>query len=353
MIRTSIAVALLLCVVAVGAEPKKPRVLVLPLGGDAEQRERERVAVSIRAKLDRQGVYEPLDQFTSAEIVTGKKIDAATPVDDVVKLAADEAPELIIWGQLDGGELRLNVLDTRFNKTKADLFAERINEPTDIRFAIEKLVESLAGSKAHEHMTEDAVVHDEQAEKLWKDGPNLFKEGTFDAPGEWHGILADKKWTPVVQSEAPGDDGVIIRKSGDQQFLQMKLSKATAESYGLACLSGKIQIEPKTRYRISFRYRSDGPTVRPFIKGYFIHEGAEREIYRRQIPPPEKNTHGQWVEVVDEMNPQHQTFPPTFLRIDFYAYLAAGTVEFDDVVIKAVGEQTRTAKDEAIDQPVR
>jgi len=40
------------------------------------------------------------------------------------------------------------------------------------------------------------------------------------------------------------------------------------------------------------------------------------------------------------------------LKIDLYAYLASGTVMFDDVVLKAVGEQTRDAKDKAIKAPV-
>lgn len=351
LLRISIVVLLLFAVAF--ADEKKPRVAVLPVAGDAKQVERDRVAASIRAKLDRQGVYEPIDQFTSADLAKDQKFDLSTSPEEMIKLTADEAPDVIIWGQFDGGELTLNVLDTRTSKTKPAVFNEKIEHATDIRFAVEKLVEAMPGGKQHEHMTETAVVRDEEAEKLWKEGPNLFKEGTFDAAGDWRGILADKKWTPAIQSEAAGEDGVILRKSGDQQYLEMKLTRATAESYGLACLSGPMKIEPKTRYRISFRYRSDGPTVRPFIKGYFMHDGAEREIYRRQIPPPDANTKGKWVEVVDELNPQQQTFQPEFLRVDFYAYLAPGTVEFDDVVIKAVGAQTRQAKDEAMDQPVK
>lgn len=349
-IRTSI-VLLLVCSLAL-AEEKKPRVAVLPIAGDAKPAERERVAAAVRAKLERQGVYEPLDKFTSADLVKGKKFDLSTAPEEMIELVADEAPEVIIWGQYDAGELILNVLDTRTSKTRPAVFHQKIDHPTEIRFFVEKLVEEMPGGKPHEHMTEVAVVHDEKAERLWKEGPNLFKEGAFDEPGEWRGILAGDKWAPPVQSEPAKPDGVIIRQSGEQKHLEMRISKATAETYGLACVSGPIKIEPKTRYRIAFRYRSDGPVIRPFIKGYFMHEGHEREIYRRQVPP-RGSTNGQWVEVVDELNPQHQAFQPEFLRIDFYIYLHAGTVEFDDVVIKAVGDQTRQAKDEAMDQPVR
>jgi hypothetical protein len=74
---------------------------------------------------------------------------------------------------------------------------------------------------------------------------------------------------------------------------------------------------------------------------------GEREIYRRQVPPSEK-TDGKWVTIVDELNPQHASAKVETLRIDLYAYLHPGVVEFDDVVLKAVGKQTRQMKDDAI-----
>ena len=49
------------------------------------------------------------------------------------------------------------------------------------------------------------------------------------------------------------------------------------------------------------------------------------------------------------MNPQsHQGFPVQELRVDLYAYLDAGTVEFDDVQLKAVGAQTHHPHDDAM-----
>jgi hypothetical protein len=341
----------LLLLASIGlAEDAKPRVAVFPLGGQATEKERERASFAIRAKLDRQGVYEPIDGPTMLELAGKKQIDFLSSIDEVLELSADEKPDLIIWGQYDN-ELKLNILDTRISKTKVQTFSQKIDHATDVRFAVEALVESLPGGKKHEHVTEVAVVNDETAEKLWRDNPNLFAEGTFDKPGDWRGILGPDKYAPKVVDRAPNPDEVVIRRSGDEQTLAMRLTVKTAESYGLACLSGKIPIEPDTRYRISFRYKSDGPIGRPFIKGYFVHEGAEREIYRRQVPKLAA-TQGEWVEVVDELNPQHTTFTVQFLRVDFYAYLKPGTVEYDDVVIKAVGKQTRQAKDAALDKPV-
>ncbi len=345
-----IALSLILIACAF-AEDVKPKVAVFPLGGTASEKERERAAFSIRAKLERQGVYEPIDGYTMKDLVGEKKIDFLSAIDDVVALSKDEKPDILIWGEY-GAQLKLNVLDLRDGgKLKAREFTHAIDHATDVRFAVEALVESLPGSKKHEHVTEEAVVRDAAAEQAWKEGPNLFAEGTFDKPGDWRGMLAKDKYPPEVVSREPKPDEVIIRKEGDAQYLQMSLTKGTAESYGLACLGGKVMIEPGTRYRISFRYKSDGPVSRPFIKGYTIHKGEEREIYRRQVPP-QGGTKGEWVEVVDELNPQHTTFPAQFIRVDFYAYLHPGLIAYDDVVIKAVGAQTRRATDEALDKPV-
>jgi hypothetical protein len=332
-------------------EAPKPRVAVLPLSGDASEKERERAAFSIRAKLDRQGVYEPIDGPTMRELLGETKAGFDTPAEKVKEWTADEKLDLIIWGQLSK-QLQLHILDLRKPDAKPIDYVADIGHATDIRLAVEELIEKLPGSKKFEHMTEEAVVRDPAAEKAWEKGPNLMKEGAFDAAGEWRAILAGNKYPPEVVERGPNADEVVIRKiDKDQHVLSMKLSKDTAETYGLACLSGKIPIEPSTRYRISFRYKSDGPTIRPFIKGYFTHKGEEREIYRRQIPARAK-TNGDWVEVIDELNPQHPTFKVEYLRVDFYAYLHPGKVEFDDVVIKAVGAQTRVAKDEALDLPV-
>jgi hypothetical protein len=143
--------------------------------------------------------------------------------------------------------------------------------------------------------------------------------------------------------------------AGDQNVLAMNLSRTAAENNGLACLSESIKIEPKTRYRLSFRYKSDGPKLHVFVKGYTMAKNlegklVEREIYRRQVPPTGK-TNGEWVTIVDELNPQHPAYPVQYLKVDLYAYLHPGMVMFDDVVLKAVGAQTRVAKDKAIKPP--
>jgi hypothetical protein len=40
--------------------------------------------------------------------------------------------------------------------------------------------------------------------------------------------------------------------------------------------------------------------------------------------------------------------PPAFLKVDLYAHLSPGRVQYSDVEVKAVGEPTRKATDDAI-----
>jgi hypothetical protein len=80
------------------------------------------------------------------------------------------------------------------------------------------------------------------------------------------------------------------------------------------------------------------------VKGYTLVPSAigkhleARETYKRQVPPSGA-TDGKWVTIIDDVNPHHDEFPVQKLRIDLYACLAPGVVEFADVQLKAVGMQ--------------
>jgi hypothetical protein len=107
-----------------------------------------------------------------------------------------------------------------------------------------------------------------------------------------------------------------------------------------------IAIRANTRYRLVFKYKSDGPTLHVFVKGFTSGKDLAgkpelREVYRRQVSPTDE-THGQWQTIECDMNPRHPAFPVQFLKVDLYAYLHPGTVMFDDIQLKAVGWQSST-----------
>jgi len=346
------------------ADEPKPKVAVFPLGGDAKPEAREKIGFSMRAKIDREGTYEPIDGPTMADLVGELTFPVDTKLDQVEKFAKDADADVMIWGQLDaagaGYLLKVKVFDRRQLDPLPHVFEKQINEPTDMRFVVEEILQTLADMKAFEHPNEVAVQHDAMAEKLWAENPNLVINGTFDDAANWDGIYQAEKYAVKFTDAIPNADKIAIYRMplvGDHpnNVLAMNLSKNAAENNGLACLSDAIAIDPKTRYRLSFRYKSDGPVLHVFVKGYTLAknlkgEMVDRECYRRQVPPSGE-TNGEWVTIIDELNPQHVVFPVQKLRIDLYAYLKPGTVMFDDIVLKAVGGQTRIAKDAAIKPP--
>jgi hypothetical protein len=212
------------------------------------------------------------------------------------------------------------------------------------------------------------VQNDPKSIQLWNANPNLAADGDFATSGPWTALLRSEKYPAPLSDSLPAVDKVVIfqkrAKPGtdhdddrlenvpNHNVLAMNLSKDVAESNGLACLSAPIQIQPDTRYRIQFKYKSYGPTLHVFVKGYIkgkdIHgDEADVQDYECQVPPT-GSTDGKWSTIVCDINPQNPSGPPKFLKIDLYAYLSPGVVMFDDVQLKSVGQQTRHAVDDAI-----
>jgi hypothetical protein len=338
-----------------GDDAPRPKVAVFPLGGSADQDLRDKVGFSLRAKLDREGTYEPIDGPSMNDLVAGRSapISYQTKLDEVKSLAQDAQATVLIWGQLDDKTLKLHVFDSRTPTTPPSNLEKHINAPTDLRFAIEEVLQTLPGIKPFEHPSEVSVQNDPASAAAWKANPNLVSHGDFEgdeASAQWNALLREQKYNPPFSKEMPDVDRVAIVPDPDNpagRVLAMNLSKDVAESNGLACISSPIPIEPGTRYRLQFRYKSDGPRLHVFVKGYATVNGEEREVYRRQVPPSGK-TRGKWVTVVDDMNPQNGRVAVERLRVDLYTYLSPGTVMFDDVMLKAVGKLSHIAKDDAI-----
>lgn len=349
-------------------EEGRPRVAFFPLGGNAKEELRQRAGFSLRMKLDRDGAYDVIDGPRMDELAAELKepLTAASSAEPLKELAALVRADVLVWGDMtnmpEGATLRLKILDMREGPAaRPRELVKVIRQPTDLRFVSEQILETLPGVAKFEHPTEEAVTNDALAEKMWREQPNLVKNWDFSSAGSWKGIYMSEYYDVPVSDKLPPVDKVVIYRmpdgrGGTNNVLAMNLSRYCAENNGLACLSDAMEIAPDTRYRLSFRYRSDGPTLHVFVKGYTMFENirgerAMREIYRRQVPPTGK-TDGQWVTVIDDLNPQHVVFPVQFLKVDLYAYLHPGLVMFDDIILKPVGKQTRKAKDEAIDKPV-
>jgi hypothetical protein len=343
----------------------KPVVAVFPLGGTSDQALRDRIGFSIRAKLDRDGTYEPLDQFAMKDLASAatEPLSADTSTDTIKTLATDSGAVVLIWGDCSPAngqdDLRLEVLDLRASPPTPRSFEETIADSTQVRFVVEKFLQTLPGIAPFEHPNENPVQHDAVSDAEYRRNPNLVVDGDFTQAGHWNALLAADKYPVQISDQLPDEDKVCIYQmpvgAAKHNVLAMNLTKDTAESYGLACLSDPIEIEPGTKYRVHFRYQSDGPTLHVFVKGYtrgqnIAGQPADLEIYRLQVPPTGA-TDGKWQTVEADMNPSSAATvlpdatdqPVRRLRVDLYAYLKAGTVFFDDVELKAVGRQDPAA----------
>jgi hypothetical protein len=354
---------LFLCLSAIpclAADPPKPKIAVFPIAGSDEATLRERAGFSLRAKIDREGHYEAISGIEMQEAAgeSGEKYD--TDVLAVEKLAQPLDADVAIWGDLSDKTLRIKIFDFRQLSPLPFELKQEIDQPTDLRFVSEKILEHLAGIKHFDHPTTDAVTDDESADRLWKENPNLVVNGDFSEAGHWERLYMAERNTIDFSNSLPDADQIVIYPAADDEgksnkALAMTLSRTAAENNGLAALSEPISIQPDTRYRLQFRYKSDGPRLHVFVKGYtLVPDGKggkiEREIYRRQVPPSGE-TAGEWKTIETDLNPQHTTFPVQQLRVDLYAYLHPGTVLFDDVMLKVVGKPTRKATDAALDRP--
>ena len=113
--------------------------------------------------------------------------------------------------------------------------------------------------------------------------------------------------------------------------------------------SQPFPVEEGAKYRFQCRWRTSGPAVKVFIKCYdatadeyrrasdsesAASQKRGREVYRSQqnLTGPKKtwNTHTQ------DFTPRHTKYSPQWGRVMLYAYIGAGTVDFDDVVVKQI-----------------
>lgn len=347
-----------------------PRVAVFPLAGDSAAEVREKVGFSIRTKFARDRVYEPIDGVTMAEIAGDAPPALGAIPADVAKLAAHEKPAILIWGELTGGTptsvaeatLRLKVLDLRVPDAKPVDVTKKLADPTDLRFVVEEIVQVVPGVGPIRRPNEQEVIDDDTSRALWVKNPNLIANGDFSAAGKWNVLYEAQKYLIAPAKDLPAEDKVNIYTpppaAGEKPnpVLAMKLSRYAAENPGMACLSDAIPIAPGRRYRVSFRYQSDGPTTHVFVKGYTTGKdingnAAERECFRTQVNPTGP-TEGKWRTVVADINPYHPTFKVEHLRVDLYAYLSPGVILWDDVVVKEIGELTKKPKDDALDKPI-
>jgi len=177
---------------------------------------------------------------------------------------------------------------------------------------------------------------DPEEEKRWKEGPNLVI-GDFEK-----GLKHPVGWDPLppyVTWERPTADS-------HGRFIRFSFPKSVAASTGVLYYSDFFKIEAGAKYRFQCRWRTTGSSVKVFIKcydelptrfaGYKISpRGKEkREVYRSQQNL--KGPKNQWNVHTEDFTPRHTMYTPRWGRVMLYAYWPAGTVDWDDIVLKQI-----------------
>ncbi|MGQ9503978.1 MAG: hypothetical protein ACUVQG_11295 [Thermogutta sp.] len=216
------------------------------------------------------------------------------------------------------------------------------------------------------------------AEENWQKNPNLILGGDFEKairgiPVGWEDRGGQER-EPLGRLVA----WVVDPTDPSNHVIRFAFDQGVGDSTGVMYYSLPFQVQEGATYRFQCRWRSDGPAVKVFIKCYaempseyrleqtvpgilprdatsapsaaqragsssrsgtanrggYPDWSQMRECYRSQ-----QNLKGPlntWNIHTEDFTPRHTQYTPTWGRVMLYAYLGAGTVEFDDVVIKMI-----------------
>jgi hypothetical protein len=110
---------------------------------------------------------------------------------------------------------------------------------------------------------------------------------------------------------------------------------------GAKIFTDYIRVEPGMRYRLKADVKSNGPTVKIFVKGYAKFEGGFRKFY--QCYKNVKPATGQWKTWERTFNPTIRSPKVTHIRVMPYAYWPPGQAWIDNVEVTRVGKDDPAA----------
>ncbi|MGA2796571.1 MAG: hypothetical protein ABSE63_03220 [Thermoguttaceae bacterium] len=222
---------------------------------------------------------------------------------------------------------------------------------------VKQMLDALYRRQSGESYSVDPV-----AEANWNKNPNLVGGGDFQTGTG--GVL--KGWESVggQQREPLGKLVQWVAEEGNPQnkIIRFTFDKAVAEEEGVMYYSDYFPVEEGAKYRFQCRWKTNGPNVKVFIKCYdevntpyqknsdgpdasaTSRKGSKdrnppetaqrREVYRSQQNL--KGPKNAWNTHTEDFTPTHTKYSPKWGRVMLYAYLKAGVVEFDDVIVKQI-----------------
>ncbi len=328
------------------------------------------VGEMIWKKLEREGGFvidESMYDIRDLCAARGRKITPETPLEEVAKVVRNDfEADIGIWGSVErapGHEWDVYDLTIKCVDFTAGPEPKVIYEKTGVRtqvvseiphLYVKEMLDKLYGRKPG-----GPPPVDQLAEENWKNNPNLvaggdFQRGMGGVPVGWESRGGQHR-------EPLGNLVKWIAETGSSgnKVIRFTFDEGVGNGYGVMYYSKPFPVDEGAKYRFQCRWRSNGPNAKVFIKCYdemasqyrpgssptsgtraggrgsYAAETTEpREGYRSQMDMKgPKNT---WNVHVEDFTPEHTRYTPRWGRVMLYAYLGAGVVEFDDIVLKQI-----------------
>ena len=322
-------------------------------------------------KLEREGGFiipESMIDVRDLCAATGRNVTPDTPLERVAGVVrGDFQADVGIWGSVervpghdwDVYDLTIKCVD--FSGAEPKVIYQKTGR-TQVVSEIPHLYVKEMLDKLYDRKPGEPAPVDQFAEDNWKNNPSLvaggdFQTGSGGVPNGWE--------SRGGQHREPLGNLVswITEPNNSNRAIRFTFDKGVGDGYGVMYYSNPFPVDEGAKYRFQCRWRSNGPNVKVFIKCYdemesqytpgaqtasrtdraaahpgradYVPETAQlRECYRSQqnLYGP-KNT---WNVQTEDFTPKHTKYTPKWGKVMLYAYLGAGVVEFDDVVLKQI-----------------
>jgi len=306
-------------------------------------------------KLDREGGFiipESMLDVRDWSERTKSVPNHETSLEEMKKIVHDDfGADIAIWGkvervkgfELDVYDLWINVAD--FSGDAPRVIYQRQSRTKTVS-EIPHVYVKAALAKLFGHSPQQVTGPDPEAEKRWKTAPNLV-QGDFERGGD-----QPTGWDPLPSYVSRV--AVPAKDNPKNQVVRFQFPKDVAATTGVLYYSEFFPVEENAIYRFQCRWRTTGSAVKVFIKCYdelptrFDKGQPEGQgTQRREVYRSQQNLKGakkEWHVHTEDFTPKHTQFTPRFGRVMLYAYWPAGTVDWDDVVVKQIKPSDRDSK---------
>jgi hypothetical protein len=293
-------------------------------------------------KLQRQGGFvipesmlEVREWCQRNRFLPGPDTRLARMKDIVVK---EQAGDIGIWGKVervagfetDVYDLWIYVADFTADPARL-IYEKKVRTQTVSEIPHTYVKEAL--DRLYDREKPVAAAPDPAIKTRWERGPNLV-QGDFEK-----GRNAPTGWDPLPKY-------VSLVTEEKNRFLRFSFPEDVAGAAGVLYYSDYFAVEEGATYRFQCRWRTSGSAAKVFIKCYdelsTKYQAAKgpaagterREVYRSQQNL--KGAVGSWNTHTEDFTPTHSQYTPRWGRVMLYAYWPAGTVDWDDVVVKQI-----------------